>query len=233
MLPVNVSRPKLKICGVTIPEQAEQIAKLGVAFIGLVFHPKSKRDLSQSLEKAKDIAQIARANGAEPVGVFVDQDSGTIKDICELTGITTVQLHGDTARSGYPTLRSEFSCIYVIPVSEDGTLLASHKDYVRSLDPSKDYLLFDGQQAGSGKSYSYENLLNHRDCLNPSIPMMVAGGVTLENVGHILDVANPSVIDVSSSVEMSPGNKDLLSVQQFISHLNQHNQERFNEFCQR
>lgn len=88
---------KVKICGITHPEDALHAAKCGADYIGIIFAKTSKRCVTP--EQAVAIAKAAREGGAEPVGVFVDAGSDVIKAVCKRAKISTVQLYGE---SEYP-----------------------------------------------------------------------------------------------------------------------------------
>jgi phosphoribosylanthranilate isomerase len=96
------SVPLVKMCGITTVHDAVLAAKAGAKFIGMILWPKSKR--SVSLNVAKEISKAAREHGAEPVGVFVEEDAKEIEQACDATNIAFVQLHGDRARSAFPNL---------------------------------------------------------------------------------------------------------------------------------
>lgn len=82
--------PKVKMCGITCPRDAELAAEAGANLLGMIMWPHSKR--SVSLEVAKEISKVARECGAEPVGVFVDDDLNTIVQAADISGLEFVQV---------------------------------------------------------------------------------------------------------------------------------------------
>ena len=82
----------VKICGVTNPEDAAMAASLGADFIGMILWPKAKRSVPFSL--GAEIAAAAREGGAQPVGVFVDEDGEDIARACEAVGVSIAQVRG-------------------------------------------------------------------------------------------------------------------------------------------
>ena len=83
-------RPLVKMCGITSAKDASIAAEAGADFIGMIMWPKSKR--SVSLSTAKEISEVARKHGAEPVGVFVDDDADTILKAAAASNIEYVQV---------------------------------------------------------------------------------------------------------------------------------------------
>ncbi len=95
-------KPLVKICGVVSKSDAELAGQAGADFIGMIMWPRARR--SVSLEIAAEISETARTHGAEPVGVFVDEDFADIVRCCKQTGIGFAQLHGKGARAALPDL---------------------------------------------------------------------------------------------------------------------------------
>jgi phosphoribosylanthranilate isomerase len=82
--------PLVKMCGITSPEDAAMAAKAGANYVGMIVWPKSKRSVCLSL--AREIAAAAREGGAEPVGVFVDENAAEIEDMCIAAGLGIAQV---------------------------------------------------------------------------------------------------------------------------------------------
>lgn len=200
----------IKICGVQQPELALQAAVAGANFIGIVFHPQSKRYVNP--KHAKLVATAAKANGAQPVAVFTDQSAKTMLEICELTGITIIQLHGNTAKSQHHLLPAQFQRFYVQAILPDGSIIKDAENGLQYCDPQRDYLLFDNAQPGIGRAFDWKKFNYHgifKRCL--------AGGLTSANVGAAIASIHPDIVDVSSGVENQSGTKDLVIIKDFIS----------------
>jgi phosphoribosylanthranilate isomerase len=86
----KILEPIVKMCGITSARDAETAARAGASLIGMILWPKSKR--SVSLEVAKEISRVARECGAEPVGVFVDDNLDTILRFADASGIEFIQV---------------------------------------------------------------------------------------------------------------------------------------------
>ena len=200
----------IKICGIKTPEMAFVAAKMGADFIGVVFHPFSKRFVQSQM--ARVICEAAENGGAEVVGVFVNQSSSEMLEVCELAGINIIQLHGAIAKQEAYKLPQSIKRIYVVNVDYSGRIFDdSDKKNIESLDPRRDYLLFDGVEAGSGKAFDFEQFKNPSD-----FPFFLAGGLETSNVKKAICMTRPNGVDVSSKVENIYGEKDLKLIEQFI-----------------
>lgn len=156
-----------------------------------------------SAETAKLIVEAARANHAEAVGVFVDEDADEIASRCSLAGLKFAQLHGDGARDGINHLPEDLGIIYVLQVTPEG-------EVVTKLPPSEgseegggrrpDWIVVDGLQGGSGVALDWTKL--HKEKLDKLAVQgwLLAGGLHPGNVAEAIAVANPTGVDVSSGV---------------------------------
>nr|ABK27046.1 unknown [Picea sitchensis] len=206
------SVPLVKMCGITTVHDAVLAAKAGAKFIGMILWPKSKR--SVSLNVAKEISKAAREHGAEPVGVFVEEDAKEIEQACDATNIAFVQLHGDRARSALSNLVQHRHIIYVLHADKDGELLTKppngeYSDLV-------DWLLIDSLQGGSGKKFDWEKFRVPTDA--SKYGWLLAGGVDPENVSQAISILRPDAVDVSSGICAPDGiRKDPARVASFMN----------------
>lgn len=204
------SKTAIKICGIRTAELALQAALAGADFIGLVFYPPSKRSVSPA--QAKAIAAAAKNGGAIPVGVFVHHSATEMQEICQMTGIQTVQLHGSIARTQHHLLPASFQRFYVQTVEASGNIIDDAEGGLIFCDPQRDYVLFDNLLPGSGQPFawnSFHNSGHFRAC--------IAGGLTAKNVHTVINTLHPAAVDVSSGVEVITGNKSLSLINQFIN----------------
>jgi len=196
--------PFVKVCGVTSAADATHAARAGADFVGMILWPKSKRSIS--LDVAKEVAAAARADGAVPVGVFVNETAAEIVAACEAAGIDHAQLHGDGARASLVDLPMKIKAIYVVNASADGAIatpmpgdeakltdqrneaLKGEKgwraaiDWVNGPRRTVDWLLIDGVNAGSGEAFEWGNLKVPRGVSRKG--WLLAGGLTPENVAE-------------------------------------------------
>ena len=202
-------RPSIKICGIQTPTIASLAALAGADYIGIIFHPTSKRYVTPEL--AKDIATAARENGTTPVGVFVNHTAEEMDEICKTANLEVIQLHGEIAKKEHHLLLANYQRFYVLSVSLNGELQEDKEGGLRYCDTARDSVLVDNAQAGSGKPFDWNKF--HYD---QPFKMGLAGGLNPDNVAEAIKTLNPEMVDVSSGVENQSGQKDILLIRQFI-----------------
>lgn len=195
---------RVKICGITTPEQGQAIAQLGATALGFVCVPASPRYISSSQIRAV-VEQLQIS--LDRVGVFADTP---IEEICKIVAegsLNAVQLHGAESIAFCTHLRQvlpEVEIIKALRVKTPDCLKLAE-----TYTPCVDTLLLDAYHpsslGGTGKTINWETL----EQFHPSRPWFLAGGLTPDNVLEALKVVQPSGIDLSSGVERSPGDKDL------------------------
>lgn len=206
---------RLKICGITKLTQALAITELGVDTLGFVCVANSPRYLP-----AAQIRQITSQlpKQVSKIGVFVNETIETILTVLEIAGLTGVQLHGDETPSYCAQLREVLPPVEIIKAFRyrDSQSLAFLQDYL----PYVDTIIVDTYQknvyGGTGKTFDWQQLRDFR----PKKPWLLAGGVNADNILLALQTLHCDGFDVSSGVEVTPGNKDLNKVQQLVSLLN-------------
>ncbi|NNM59759.1 MAG: phosphoribosylanthranilate isomerase [Legionellales bacterium] len=204
-----MNKPVIKICGVCDPKMAGEAARLGADFVGIIFHPQSRRFVK--IEQTKAIAAAAKENGAIPVAVFVDHTADQMAEICIQSDIQTIQLHGSMARKQHSLLPADYQRIYVQAVSSAGVINNDADNGLLYCDPRRDYLLFDNVEAGKGRPFNWDAFK-----YSGHFRMGLAGGLTPDNVGLAIKKFQPALVDVSSGVENSSGEKDLRLIKDFI-----------------
>lgn len=204
--------PRVKICGLTRPEDVEAAILHGSDYLGFIVEAKSKRRLS--------VAEAARlslpAKGIIPrVAVTVNADDDTLKSIIEHMQPDFIQFHGDETPAHLARINRDYGVrtIKALPV-------ASHEDMTAAIEFSgfADYLLFDakpqkGEQVRGGHGVAFDwNIL--RTAALPKT-WFLAGGLNPDNVKDALKTRAP-ILDVSSGVESAPGSKDHGKIEAFI-----------------
>lgn len=206
---------RIKICGVTRPEDAAHAVACGAEAIGINFFPGSPRFVPAEL--AREIV-AAVADRAEVVGVFVNQSPEAIVSLCGGLGIRRVQLHGDEPPGD--ALR--------VPLWR---IKAVHADRAPDLPallayPCEAFLLDAGGReayGGTGRELAWGELGSRFPGIagaqgpgDGRKPWILAGGLTPSNVERAILAARPFGVDVASGVESSPGRKDPGKVKTFI-----------------
>lgn len=211
-----VRRTRIKICGVREPSTALAAAQAGADAIGLVFAVASPRFVSH--DQAKKIVRALPAF-VEPVGLFVDAPVEQIQATANELGLSTVQLHGRES----PNIVAQLAPMRVIKaIAFEPTDLSAKLDSWRQTPGSLAGLLWDAPKSanneaglappsgGSGSRFDWEALAKLKDAgsLESLAPMILAGGLTPDNVGQAISQLAPWGVDVSSGVESSRGEKD-------------------------
>ena len=193
-------RTRVKICSITNLEDACMAVAYGADALGFIF-TKSPRQINPDSAKyiIKQLTPFVTS-----VGVFMDDSLKYVEEVVSFTGIDTVQLHGNESpdycqRINKPIIKR----IHVSENDTSETLIGRMKPYSVST-----FLLDPG--AGSGKTFDW----NIAKCID--FPIIIAGGLTPENVGRVVNLLSPYGVDVSSGVEMAVGKKDPKKVKRFI-----------------
>jgi phosphoribosylanthranilate isomerase len=187
----------VKICGITRREDAEATVACGADALGFVFWPGSPRCVDARC--ARDIVKALPSN-VLAVGVFVNQPADEVNAIASEVGLGLVQLHGD---EGADYVRAiERPVMKAVALSADATSVgfADWLDRVRILLDVHDPV----RRGGTGRTIDWTiaaEVARHRE-------VVLAGGLTPENVSEAIAQVRPYGIDVSSGVEASPGIKD-------------------------
>ena len=202
-------RTKVKICGLTTLEDARFASGALADYLGFIFYPESPR----YIEPGKASAVISWLEGPQKVGVFVNQPLEEVNRIARLTAIDLVQLHGDESPEYCRMI--DLPVIKVIHVTKE----TGEKELEKKIDLYSDvseYLLFDSkigkQWGGTGQTFDWELIRNRL----PDIPFMLSGGLHSGNIQNAIQTISPDAIDVSSSLEESPGLKDFDKMEEFF-----------------
>jgi len=205
---------KIKICGLTSVGDALACVSGGADWIGLNFHPGSSRRIDPSL--ASEIV-AALPPTAHAVGLFVDRPPDEVASLADRVGLKTVQLHGDEP----PTDLVAIGHLRIVRAFRLGDAEAVAR-MLRYLGRSEELgrppyaILIDGhvagQPGGTGHAIDLEILR-----VLPSLPnLILAGGLTPENVAGRIVQVRPWMVDVASGVESAPGCKDPERVAAFV-----------------
>ena len=196
---------KVKICGITRIEDALQALACGADALGFVFYEKSPRCV-QPEEARRIIKQLPPF--ATCVGLFVNADGETVRETVAHCALDAVQYHGDEPAEACS--KAPVKVIKALRV-KDASSLDQHESYKVSA------LLLDAWCAdaygGTGKTFNWEIAAR----VAQQRPVILAGGLTPENVAEAVSVVHPYAVDVSSGVEAYPGQKDPEKVAAFIA----------------
>jgi len=203
----------VKICGITRLEDAQKAQSLGAAAIGFIFHRESPRYIEPS--KAGVIVQ-SLGNDIVKVGVFVDEPVESLLEIAKTVGLDYVQLHGEESPDYCRQIPLPKWKVIRIRSAEDLAVLDAYQ---------VDAFLFDAydkhRQGGTGQTFNWDLLEN----VQIKSPVILAGGLTPENVRRTVETVHPDGIDISSGVEREPGIKDKRKLNELFHELHGMNGE--------
>ncbi len=203
------SLPLVKICGLTDPDNAAACARAGADIIGLVFYSASPRHVTRSL--AKSIATALPAH-VPAWGVFVNEPLKTVLDTVNACGLKGVQLHGQESPEMIRILKTHgLTVIKAVFASRSPGL-----DTIETMYTQADYLLIECGMGrlpgGNAKSWDYGQSRKFSE----KYPVLIAGGLSCDNIQEALTAAGPHGVDISSGVESAPGYKDIGKVSELI-----------------
>jgi len=206
-------QPRVKICGVTLADDAARVAASGAEYIGLNFWPKSKRYLAP--ERGALIASVARAGSSlQVVGVFVDADLEEVREVTSQVYLDIIQLHGDE----HPEDVAAIAAATQRPIWK--SIAIGGPGDIEHLDAwPVEALLLDTPsvgKGGSGRTFDW-SLAREARRRYPHLKLALAGGLDPANVGAAIDAVEPWAVDVASGVEVGPGVKDAAKVTAFVA----------------
>ena len=201
----HMSRVKVKICGVRTVEEAMAAVDAGADALGFNFWPQSARyaEPKSVREIIKRVSPIACT-----VGVFVNEEAKRIVEIASELGLNAVQLLGDES-PGFCDQLGSVKTIKAIRVGQDfnPSLIGQYRVDMVLLDSS-----IQGSYGGTGRRFDWQIAIDAKRLA----PIILAGGLTTENVWDAITQVRPAAIDVCSGVEAEPGRKDLEKLTRFM-----------------
>jgi phosphoribosylanthranilate isomerase len=197
----------VKICGITNWPDAKAACDAGADMLGFNFYEKSLRRVS-TVEAATMRAKLP--SGVQAVGLFVNAKPTEINSLHAFVRFTAAQLHGDETPSVVSEVSRTVPVIKAFRVAADfplSTLDKYHDAFAFLLDGSRAGQ-FGGTGSGADWNVARRAVAGHR--------IMLAGGLTPENVGAAIRSVRPYAVDVASGVESKPGKKDHARIKEFI-----------------
>jgi phosphoribosylanthranilate isomerase len=207
-------RTRLKICGFTDVDSAVYAAHLGVDAIGLVFYKNSPRHVSieQAIEITKALPPFTTI-----VGLFVNAKESEIRNVLAQVPLDYLQFHGDESAADCRIYGKR----YIKAVSMKAGL---NFDALNTEYHDAKGLLLDAYhpdaKGGTGTQFDWDLLPTKRP-----IPIILAGGLTVQNIKRAIQIAHPYAVDVSSGVELEKGKKDIVKMTVFTQQVQEGDRE--------
>jgi phosphoribosylanthranilate isomerase len=203
---------RVKICGVTTPADARQAALLGADAVGLNFYPRSRRYVSA--EAAEEVLH-ALPPFVEAVGVYVNLPPVEAIGHARRLGLSAVQWHGDEP-APLPEARCRFVPAFPVRDADSLAVVREYLERCRQRGRMPAAVLVDGhvpgEYGGTGRAAPWELLAAFR----PEAPLILAGGLTPDNVAGAVRLVRPYAVDVAGGVESGPGRKDPEKMRRFL-----------------
>jgi phosphoribosylanthranilate isomerase len=196
---------RIKICGITNEEDALAAARFGADALGFIFAPSPRRIAP---EKARQIIKVLPPL-VQTVGVFVDEDLGEVSSIAEMCGLDILQFHGSESADYCDSFDHRVIKAVRLRNRQDIKSLAKYDGVVQAL--LLDTYVPD-KVGGTGMTFNWEWALE----AGKYGRIILAGGLSPENVAAAISMVKPYGVDASSSLERSPGIKDHEKMMQFI-----------------
>ncbi len=198
---------RVKICGITNLEDALCCISNGADALGFIFYNESKRYIRP--EEAKEIISLLPPFVVK-VGVFVNQEALLINDIAKTAGLDAVQLHGDEGNDICSNLNLPVIKSFRVDISFDYSILKQFLTSYHLLDAysSKEF-------GGTGQLFDWTKIPH-----GIRNKIILAGGISSDNIEFVFKSINPAAVDLSSSLEEYPGKKDNKKVMEFFNKIN-------------
>lgn len=215
--------PKIKICGITNLDDAEEAVRLGADSIGFVFYDKSKRGIIP--EKAKEITRALRKTKEKfskeflgvnrdivIAGVFVDEEQEKIETIVNDLGIDIVQLSGAESTGYIEDLNlDKNSILKAVHIKDEASIEKVYYYKNAGVNILLDTYAGGGVYGGTGLPFDL-NLIKNLDLSS----VIIAGGIGPDNIKYITETVMPYGFDLSSKIEEFPGKKDYKKMSSFF-----------------
>jgi phosphoribosylanthranilate isomerase len=197
----------IKICGFTNRDDCLWAVNLGADIIGFVFAPESKRKITPA--KARGISETI-PSFVKKAGVFVDEETKNVRKTAELCGLKILQFHGNETPEYCAEFQEDYEVFKSIRVRDEQSLSVIG-------DYDVDYILLDTFRediaGGTGQMFSWDLAVKAKEF---GKKIILAGGLTADNVAEAVKKTQPEGVDVASGVERIPGRKDYDKMRMFI-----------------
>lgn len=201
----------VKVCGMREPQQMKALENMGVDLMGMIFFPKSPRFVD-----GEDVCSGCLPKNIRKVGVFVKADLATVVATVKKYNLSFVQLHGgeDVDFANLVKKHTGVGIIKAVSVSSVDDV----KNLPTEWESVADYMLFDYKcvgYGGSGQQFDWAVLEDYK--LN--LPFLLSGGIGPDDAEAVKKVNHPKFagVDLNSKFEISPANKDIEKVKEFLS----------------
>lgn len=203
---------EVKICGLTRAVDAEFADAAGAAYLGVIFAGGPRQ---RSPQEARATLSGRRAR---KVGVFADQAESEIDQVARTVGLDVVQLHGASTPDRIQAVRAATGLeVWAVVRTPDGVLDEDAEALADAADAFVVDAMVPGQLGGTGVVVPWGQLGESLDAMESGHRIVLAGGLTPNNVAEAIGYVSPMIVDVSSGVESAPGVKDHARIRAFVA----------------
>ena len=203
---------RVKICGITNVTDAEKAASLGADAVGLNFYAKSPRCIDASMTR---LILKALPPFVEPVGLFVNEPLVDAQRTAQALNLRTIQVYDDHHEI-LPVGSARWIPAFSVKDAPGLQVITSYLEKLKSAGALPAAILVDahvpGRYGGTGQIAPWKLLAEFK----PGVPLILAGGLTPDNVADAIRIVRPYAVDVASGVESSPGKKHPDIMRRFI-----------------
>ena len=202
---------RVKVCGLTNLQDALIAVEAGADLLGFIFYPPSPRSVTS--ERARTIAEAVRDAGfpVRLVGVFVDESPDDVRKTVSRCGLDYAQLHGAESPGTVAALVDDGIAVIKAFRVRDGVSPGEMARYRATAYLLDAYVA--GKPGGTGRTFDWQLAVRAAG----QFPVLLAGGLTPDNVAQAVRTVRPWGVDVASSVEAAPGRKDPDQVRRFVA----------------
>lgn len=221
MSPSRITHGWIKVCGIRDVATAQAAANAGTSAIGLNFFAKSPRSVTPA--DAAAIVSALAETATQPIGLFVNHSRDEIETIAAQTGLTAIQLHGDESAKFVADLQQRHPDWVILKAFRIGDSLRTVAEFFAECERLNVRLAgcladarVDGSFGGTGTVAPWELIAREYDRTHWP-PLILAGGLTPDNVAAAIKAVRPVGVDTASGVELSPGVKDTTLIARFVA----------------
>ena len=211
---------KIKFCGLINYDEVAYAYEKNIFWVGFIFVKGSARFIE--FNKAKEIISKFK-NKLNFVGVFVNSNNDWIKQAID-TGINYIQLHGEESPDRCKEIKRIFKMpiIKAIPIEkeEDLKVIENYNDVCDYFLLDKKNIKKDGFNGGTGQNFDWNIINRNKNFLNEFKPVILSGGLNINNIEEAISLTGTKAIDVSSGIEYNPGIKSLELMDIFVKKVN-------------
>ncbi len=205
-----MKRVRVKVCGITTPQDAAAVVAAGADAIGFLFAKSPRRiEPEQALTIRRSLSPFVAT-----VGVFVNERPERVLEVVAAVGLSTVQLHGDEPPEVVETIGRRVPTVKAIRVRDEESL-GEVDAYPSACGFLLDAYVKGGARGGTGHVFNWDLLRSGAHRITER-PWILAGGLHPENIERAVAACRPYAVDVSSGVESRPGVKDSTKVNDFM-----------------